>query len=856
MLLRLLAITYLLIMLSAPSFASSYDCNIRWDEVYHTTFSPFYRSIPGAVPYGTNITLRIRTAEGDLTGVKVRIWNAVLRQQFYLDMQKDTTNDSSSTYDWWVVALNTGNMPTVLFYFFELTDSGSGNCQPKTNYYVASDPDFYGGNFGQVVPQYTDQKSFQITVYDPNFKSPSWMQRGITYQIFPDKFRDGNPKNNQNTPQFYYGYSTIFRSNQDTWNSTVCDPRWTYSPNCPYKYGENFYGGDLQGIIEKIKAGFFNNLGVTTIYLNPIFKAPSNHKYDTANFMEIDPGFGTLEDFKALTATAHAHNIRIILDGVFNHTSSDSAYFDRFARYSNDGACEATTSPFRNWFYMPAIGNPAKENGVPVACAGGQTYEIWGMYESLPKLNSSNPDVRKYIWNNGIKSVAPYWIAMGADGWRLDVGGDIDPGFARDPSNDYWEGFRAAVRNAPVTGKNDTIIIGEEWGDATPWLLGNEWDSVMNYRFRSAVLGWLFTGCSGEGCSHNGAMFEDNDSAIGSSSGPIHYLSPTLFNARLLTLWEKYPPMAYKSMMNLAGSHDTNRVRFLLKKSNFNNDEAALQRMMEWWIFSFTYPGSPTLLYGEEIGLSHDAVYFYGKWEDDPYTRIPYPWDDTPGNYSANLRLMEFERKMASIRHSYRALQDGEIQHGLIVNDQDQTYGFGRLWANQFAFIGLNRSNTKKTASFERLDQPPYNLPEGTMFVDSLSGKQYKVSMGRLTVEITPNWGVVLIDPSKVDKPMEVANLTFRATENNVDVRFTPVYWDTNKEPELVTTYQLYRINNDRKGEGYTLVSTFNPPSFGTPDGTIIIRDQNVPRGSFTYAIRAFNGIGNYSVTNAAISLK
>jgi len=168
------------------------------------------------------------------------------------------------------------------------------------------------------------------------------------------------------------------------------------------------------------------------------------------------------------------------------------------------------------------------------------------------------------------------------------------------------------VRDADVTGKDDALMLGELWGDASGFLLGNEWDSVMNYRFRSTVLGWLFTGCSGDGCT-DGTLFEDNDSNSGSSSGAISYLSPSLFNARLRSIEEDYPPMAFHAMMNLAGSHDTNRVRFLLKKINNDNDTAALQRMKEWWLFSFTYAGSPTFYYGDEIALSHDGVWYNNK---------------------------------------------------------------------------------------------------------------------------------------------------------------------------------------------------------------------------------------------------
>jgi glycosidase len=189
------------------------------------------------------------------------------------------------------------------------------------------------------------------------------MQRGVIYQIFPDRFRDGDAANNPAAGRFSYDQpgGTITRSNQIDWNSAVCDPRLAATA-CTGKYGDNFYGGDLAGITEKINQDYFDNLGVSVLYLNPIFRAPSNHKYDTADYLTIDPDFGTLADFQALTAAAHAHGIKVMLDGVFNHTSSDSTYFDRYGRFDaagnlNDpdggtfdgsGACEAVASAFRS----------------------------------------------------------------------------------------------------------------------------------------------------------------------------------------------------------------------------------------------------------------------------------------------------------------------------------------------------------------------------------------------------------------------------------------------------------------------------------------------------------------------------
>ncbi len=725
--------------------------------------------------------------------------------------------------------------PTILYYTFRATDGTA------TAYYRDDDPKFYGGGYGAVEADQTTayNNSYQLTVYDPAYAVPEWMQRGVIYQIFPDRFRDGNAANNPAAGRFSYDQAggTITRSNQINWNSTVCDPRLAATA-CTGKYGDNFYGGDLAGITEKINQGYFDTLGISVLYLNPIFRAPSNHKYDTADYMTIDPDFGTLADFQALTAAAHAHGMQVMLDGVFNHTSSDSTYFDRYSRYDsagnltsgtvgtddNSGACEAGASPYYSWFYFPATGNAGKDGATTVYCANGvsdagQTYEAWYGYSSLPKLQANSTAVRNLIWNNGLNSVGPYWVSQGADAWRFDVGADVDPGLTNDPANDYWEGFRTAVRNAGVTGQSDVVMLGEEWGDASPWLLGNEWDSVMNYRFRSALLSWLFTSCTGNGCT-GGTLFAENDSNTGSSSGAISYVSPSQFNARLRSIQEDYPPQAFNAMMNLEGSHDTNRVRYLLKKINLDSDAAALQRLKEWWLFSFTYAGAPTLYYGDEIGLSHDGVWDGSTWQDDPYNRAPYPWPDATGSsYSPVTDTLQFARKMSSIRWSYRALQDGAVQHGLIISDSEKVYGFARTTGTQTALIALNRDSAAHSVKFSDLNAAPYNLADGTVLYDAIEGNTYTVGGGAVTVPVNATWGVVLLEQTKIDEPQAVTNLGVTTSGADNVLSWRPVFTDTNTDREVVL-YQIYRgITTTFTPATGTLIATVAPANFGTASG-------------------------------------
>ncbi|HSD82799.1 MAG TPA: alpha-amylase family glycosyl hydrolase [Anaerolineae bacterium] len=865
-------------MLVTRANAGSADNNVEWAPVLHDSFDANYRSPGGPVTPTTTVKLRLRVGQSDITSARVRVWNDRTNSETYYSLAWDGSFDTDpTTYDYWFADIPTGPQPTILYYFFEINDG------TDQDFYTDDDPQFYGGGYGSMRDNYDDQHSFQITVYDPSFSVPTWMQRGIVYQIFPDRFRDGDSANDPSAGRFFYDTAggTIVRSSQSSWNYTICDPRNVYTPACLDKYSDNFYGGDLAGITEKINQGYFDNLGVSVLYLNPVFRSPSNHKYDTADYLAIDPDFGTLADFQALVSAANAHGIRLMLDGVFNHVSSDSPYFDRYRRYNaagqlttpgvgtddQSGACESPVSAYRNWFYIPdTLGSPGNQptdrcdgnDGDDPGGAWDQTYSAWWGYGSLPKLQATSAQVRNLIYSNTLNSVGPYWVAQGASGWRFDVGGDVDPGVTNDPANDYWESFRSAVRNQSVTGKSDVLMLGEEWGDASAWLLGNEWDSVMNYRFRSAVLGWLFTGCSGDGCVNPGtgnAYFEDNDSNTSSSSGEIRYLNPSLFNARLRAIEEDYPPMAWKAMLNIAGTHDTNRVRFLLKKINNGNDSAAQQRLKELWLFAFTYVGAPTLYYGDEVGLSYDGVWANNKWEDDPYNRIPFPWPDADGtSYVPLTNLQDFARKLASLRLSYRALQDGDVRHGLVIDDVKQLYGFARTitdttsGVHTTALIALNRDGANHPVTLNSLNGAPYFLPDGTRMVEVINGGVYTVTGSAITLTVNSSWGVVLLEQNKIDRP--APGLQAGKSGADVVLSWRPVISDMLGSRELATRYELYRgASASFTPETGTLLTSTTPTAFGTTDGLFHYTDVGAGLSGYYYILRAFNAAGAYSDT-------
>jgi len=819
---------------------ASPDCNIWWNEVWHNTFDLNYRTSFGAVTTGTTVKLRLRVAQSDITGARVRLWNDRTNTATYYNMSWDGAFDTDPfTYDWWYADIPVGSQPTVLYYFFEINDA-PGYCSPADqDFYVDDDPKFYGGGWGAVIDNYDDSRSFQITVYDPAYVTSDWMKNAVIYQVFPERFRNGDSSNDPlHGSDWIYGQTV----NKRTWSAGLCDPRST----CPGEWGNQFTGGDLQGIIDELD--YLQTLGVSGIYLNPIFEAPSNHLYDTQDYLLIDPYFGDLSDFQTLAAEAEARGIKLILDGVFNHVSSDSKYFDRYSRFdaagnltspagpgSNDlsGACEATSSSWRSWFTFVA-GPPNKcYDGTPGSLT--LNYWDWAGFDSLAKLNSGNADVRNYLYAGGSTSVARYWLAQGADGWRFDVGGDVSGGSGSGDSNGFWEGYRTAARSEYA----DAILLGEEWGDASAWLVGEQWDSVMNYRFRSAVLSWMFDGCSGNGCT-GGTKFEDNDSNDGSSSGPIVLIDIDQFDHRLKSIREDYPAPAWYSMMNLMGSHDTNRVLFLLKKISNDDAAAAKTKFAFLGLFMFTYPGAPTLYYGDEVGLATEGVWTNPcapgncwKYEDDPYNRAPYPWADE--SLSPDSALLAHFRKLAVLRSQYPVLRTGDLTDSTRHN-ANRTYAYARTsGTSDIAVVLLNRNTTSNQNVTMNGLNPAF---DGTVLYDVLncSGSpvvcpSYTISAGSVTVNnIPPLWGAIL-----VEGPLPPYSLTLSLADDDLptggSTAVTATVTNLGGEPApdgtLVTFTQLDGAGSLSSGtavvnggNGQASV-TYNAPTSGVTVATI-----------------------------------
>jgi glycosidase len=282
-------------------------------------------------------------------------------------------------------------------------------------------------------------------------------------------------------------------------------------------------------------------------------------------------------------------------------------------------------------------------------------------------------------------------------------------------------------------------MIGEEWGYATPWLLGRDFDSVMNYRFRGAVLNWLFDSCQGQGCE-NGAKFSDGDSNDGSPLGSIHAAPESEFLDQLGSIAEDTPPQSWHAMMNLVGSHDTSRILWVLKKISRDSAEVARRKLALLALFQLTYPGAPTIYYGDEAGLSADDVWRGGGWVDDPYNRLTYPWKDQ-GGAGGDARLLAYYSALARARMRIPALRSGGFEP-VQVDDGRRTLVFVRETQASRAWVALNRGLSEQPVSFVS----PKLGPDGTTYTDALSGESFVVRRGTLSLGgLAPLAGRILV---------------------------------------------------------------------------------------------------------------
>jgi glycosidase len=475
-------------------------------------------------------------------------------------------------------------------------------------------------------------------------------------------------------------------------------------------WNRDFFGGDLKGIQDKL--GELQSLGIDTLWLTPIFKARSNHRYDTDNYLEVDPALGGDAALTSLVAAMHSRGMYLILDGVFNHTSSDSLYFDRYHRYASDGACESLGPPFRSWYEFLTSNVPC----------GSSDYNGWAGFDSLPTLDHGNPAVRSFIFGDPTDSVVKHWFDRGANGWRLDVADQMP--------HDWWRDFRTHSKSYSP----DAPLIGEIWPDASQFLLGDQLDSVMNYRFRWNIAGFVR--------KHD---WQDDNQFIPATK-------PSEFDDALRAVREDYPPQATAAMLNLLDSHDTNRALFVYTERGDHGLVEAKDRLKLAALFQFTYIGAPTVYYGDEAAINAPSLSTGASGpEHDPYNRAPYPWPDASGDPTVygpiDTAMVAYYTRLAHLRSAHPALRTGAFQT-LLTGDTSQSpndndvYAFARTSdAERPIAVALNKGSTSETAMI-----PVGGIDaNGTVLQDALTGARYTVRGGTVVLTLAPRGGALLV---------------------------------------------------------------------------------------------------------------
>lgn len=522
--------------------------------------------------------IRIRTKKNDLTSVILYSGD-----KYGWDHTNTKTSmkkiASDQLFDYWQGEIQPQYKRAV--YFFELNDE-------KETVYL------FEKGFLNKMPEFFYEGLFDfpyINAIDVN-KPPQWVKDAVFYQIFPERFANG-----------------------DTSNDPADVLPWGGTPT-----PTNFFGGDLQGIIDHLD--YLTELGINAIYFTPVFEATTNHKYDTKDYYKVDPHFGDNELLKKLVDLCHQKGIRVLLDAVFNHSGKT---FEPFV----DLLKNQQASKYKDWFHVREWPLEVK-NGIP-------TYETFAFEPIMPKLNTENPEVRDYLLG-----VAEYWIdEIGIDGWRLDVANEVD--------HYFWRDFRKIVKAA----NEDVYILGEIMHDSMPWLQGDQFDAVMNYRFTNIVLNFF---------AHRVINADDFASDI---------------QAQIVS----YPFQVTTAAFNLLGSHDTTRLLTLCKGNK--------QLLKLAYLFQLTFYGVPCIYYGDEIGI--DGEY-------DPLNRKCMEWDPT----KQDQQLLSFFKRTIKLRKNYAALRTGKLR--FIPQNNTQLLVYERWDDTDHFIIIINNSENAATCDVQTQD--------------------------------------------------------------------------------------------------------------------------------------------------------
>lgn len=751
------------------------DGQVNGDMLYHNTWESLYKYPFGAVEEGTDVTVRMHAQKDDLQYARVLVRNTNTNRSDLYNMEKvSTITVDEEEVDIWEATFTPDEIGVYGYKFI----AGDGD---TAKYYVE---DGYEGKTGTVGDK--NGLFFQLTVYDKDYQTPDWMKEAVVYQIFPDRFNNGNTSNDD--------AKTNARGEEpievpESWNSLPDNPRLGEKNMSDIDGGysgdgiwsNDFFGGDIKGIQEKLD--YLQGLGVNTLYLNPISMAASNHKYDATDYKSLDPMFGTEEEFKSFTKELKSRGMHLIVDGVFNHVGDDSIYFDRYGKYdtvgayeyweyvydkmNNEGLTEETAMTKADDYFVKSgqvfseekwhLWFNIKNSKVDVGTTNERyDYQGWWGYDSLPEFKSLTKDEaielglasasdefvnKSSEWNNkelvdyiykDEDSVAKQWIDWGADGWRLDVANEVDTVF--------WNDFREVMKEH----NEDTLILGEIWDDASKYFVGDQYDSVMNYRIRAALIDYLKNG------------------------------NATRLNDTLMAVYEDYPEEAFYALMNLMGSHDVARAIYVLgggvdseERAEFSDYDKALgkQRLKLAALFEFGYAGAPTIYYGDEASVTGSK---------DPDCRRTYPW----GNEDES--LVSFYEAIGSVRENNKELFSyGDLT--TLYTGAEGVYVYGRSYEDEHAIVAINPTNTDAKVTIDLKEF----TGNGTKFIDGLDSS-YKVTVkdGKAEITIPSMTGRMMTSTNVIKLPDSVNKVT--GTEGNGEVTLK---WDAVKDAK---EYKIY----------------------------------------------------------------
>ena len=484
-------------------------------------------------------------------------------------------------------------------------------------------------------------RRYRQTVYAP-YVVPAWASDAVYYYIFPERFRNGDKRNDPKPGVDKFHDKTVeFHKN---WNDKP------YRPNSgdgsDDQYSNDFFGGDIAGIIQKLD--YIKSVGANTLYITPMFTAASNHKYDTADWRHIDPHFGSNADFERLCREGAKRGIRVLPDASLNHSGADSIYFDRYGTRGGQGAFEGgrinPSSPYATWYTFDATQTePDKQ------------FKGWVGVTDLPELNKADPSYRAFAFG-APDSVTRTWLNAGAAGWRMDVAPWVP--------DDFWREWRKVVKQT----RPDAMTVAETWFDASKFFLGDEFDSTMNYIFRDALLDYA-------------------------NGGDARKLVANLEEMR-----EAYPPQTFSALMNLLSTHDTARSLYLFGDVDGQStpDQVALakQKLRLAVFFQMTYPGSPAIFYGDEVGVTGGP---------DPMNRGTYPWADR-GGHPDNALLADFKR-LTKLHHDLPVLRHGALLAPLFADAHIAV--LARRDADAWAITATNNGDKPRTLTLPLPAQAP-----------------------------------------------------------------------------------------------------------------------------------------------------